>query len=195
MQFVDSGWIRALELPAKITGGLSVACAVIWLLDGSDSLNLDDVASWLRPVILIIWISSSCLFGASLLGEAWTAGAAHLRKRAAAKDTAAKEAAELQKRNEQRQALVSQLDHLSERETHEAAKALKGGSPSFETWAYSPGAGHLIAKGLVYSLSGTYNQEQFPFIFHDFAWEALLERREVILANEAKFEKLRQRRR
>ena len=192
---MDSGWIKALELPAKITGGLFVACAVIWFLDGTDALNLDEVASWLRPVVLIIWVGSGCLFGASLVGDAWTAGAAYLKKRAETKNAAAKEAAEVKAKDERLKAIVTHLDHLSEKENCEAAKALKGGSPSFESWAHSTGAGQLIAKGLIYSPQGTYNQDHFPFTFYDFAWEALQERREAILKKEAANELERHKRR
>lgn len=192
---MDSGWIKALELPAKITGGLFVACALIWFLDGTDVLNLDDVVSWLRPVILIIWVGSGCLFGASLVGEIWGAGAAYLKKRGETKDAAAKEIAALKAKDERRKAIVAHLDQLSEKETYEAAKALKGGSPSFESWAHSTGAGQLIAKGLVYSPQGTFNQDHFPFTFYDFAWEGLQERKEAILKNEAKYELGRKKRR
>ena len=192
---MDSGWIKALELPAKITGGLFVACAVIWFLDGTDSLKLDDVASWLRPVVLIIWVGSGCLFGATLVGDAWSAGATYLNKRTETKDAAARKAAEVKAKDDRRNAIIINLNHLSEKENYEAAKALKGGSPSFESWAHSTGAGQLIAKGLLYSPQGTYNQDHFPFTFYDFAWEALQERREAILEKEAAYELARRKRR
>lgn len=192
---MDSGWIKALELPAKITGGLFVACTVIWLLDGRGALKLDDVTSWLRPATSIIWVISGCLFGASIVADVWTAGVERLKKRAEAKDAAAKEAAEVAARDERRKTIVAHLDHLSEKENNEAAKALKGGSPSFESWAHSTGAGQLMGKGLIYSPQGTYNQDHFPFTFYDFAWEALQERREAILEKEAAYELKRKKRR
>jgi hypothetical protein len=192
---VDSGWIKALELPAKITGGLFIACAVIWYLDGNDTLKLDDIGSWLRPVILIIWVGSGALFGASIVGDVWAVGAAYLKKRAEKKDDAAKEAAEIKAIEEFRKATIAHLDRLSEKENSEAAKALKGASPSFESWAHSTGAGQLIAKGLIYSPQGTYNQDYFPFTFYDFVWDALQERREAILEKEAVYELERRKRR
>ena len=192
---MDSGWIKALELPEKITGGLFVACAVIWFLDGTETLNLDDVASWLRPVILIIWVGSGCLFVASLVGNAWAAGAAYLKRRAESKSTAAKEAAEVKAKDEHRNAIIARLDHLSEKENYEAAKALKEGSPSFESWEHSTGAGQLKGKDLIYSPQGTYHQDHFPFTFFDFAWKALQERREAILKKEVAYELKRRKRR
>ncbi|MEO0336885.1 MAG: hypothetical protein AAF202_10845 [Pseudomonadota bacterium] len=177
---MDSGWIKALELPAKITGGLFVACTVIWILDGSATLNLKDVGIWLRPVILIIWVVSGCLFVASIISQTWTTGTAYWKRRTDTKEAETKE-----------KSIVAQLDHLSEKETYEAAKALKGGSPSFESWAHSTGAGQLMAKGLIYSPLGTYHQDHFPYTFHDFAWEALQEKRETILEKEAAYERER----
>jgi len=185
---MDSGWIKALELPAKITGGVFVACGAVLLLDRSEALNLNDIASWVRPLVVVLWIASGCLFGASLLADAWSYGVAFWKKRAEEREAEEKKAAAIKTR-------VTHLDQLSEKETYEAAKALKGNSPSFESWAHSTGAGQLMAKGLIYSPQGTYNQDHFPFTFHDFAWEALQERREAILAKEAEYEAARKRRR
>ena len=192
---MDPGWIKALELPAKITGGLFLACAAIWSLDNAGTLKLDAVASWLRPAIMIIWVGSGCLFGASLVSDVWVASIAYLKKRAAAQETAAKQAADIRAIEEHRKSIIAHLDRLSEKEVYEAAKALKGGSPSFESWAHSTGAGQLLAKGLIYSPPGTYHQEHFPFTFYDFAWEALQERREAILEKDALYEIARRKRR
>jgi hypothetical protein len=195
VQTVDSGWIKALELPAKITGGLFIASGVIWFLDRNRALNLDEVATWLRTLILIMWVGTGCLFGTSIIGDVFSAGVALLRKRAAAREVAAQTAAECASKEAARKAILAKLDTLSEREVHEAAKALKAGSPSFESWVHSTGAGQLIAKGLLYSPQGTYNGDHFPFTFHDFVWKALQERREEILSREAAYELERKRRR
>lgn len=192
---MDSGWIKALELPAKITGGLFVACGTIWFLDDKNALNLDEIAAWVQPVIVILWIGSGCLFGASLVGDAWSFGANALQKRVEKQDAIGKETLEKEALEARRSSIIAHLDRLSEKEIFEAAKALKGGSPSFESWAHSTGAGQLLAKGLIYSPQGSYNQDYFPFTFHDFVWEALEERRDTILAKEVEYERKRNTRR
>lgn len=192
---MDSGWIKALELPAKITGGVFIACGLIWYLDGNDTIKLEGIGPWLRPVIMIIWIVSGSLFGMSIVVDIWKAGVDYLQKRSDKKEKANEKAAEIQAMEARREATVAHLDCLSEKENFEAAKALKGNSPSFESWAYSTGAGQLKAKGLIYSPQGTYHDDNFPFTFYDFVWDALQERRESILKREAEYELARKRRR
>jgi len=192
---MDSGWIKALELPAKITGGLFLACGVIWLLDQSETLNLDEIAPWVRPLVIVLWAGSGCLFAATLAGDAWAFGAALFKKRAEKTALMEEQAAQEKAAQEKQEAALKYLDQLSEKENYEAAKALKGNSPSFESWAHATGTGQLIAKGLIYSPQGTYNQDHFPFTFYDFAWEALQERRDTILAKEAEYEAARKKRR
>ena len=70
---MDSGWIKALELPARITGGLFAAAILILLIDGSDALNLDDLGSWARPLCFVIFILAGCLFVFSVVPEVWKA--------------------------------------------------------------------------------------------------------------------------
>lgn len=78
---MDAGWIKALELPAKITGGLFAACVLIWLVDGSDALSLDDLGSWARPLLVVIAILSGCLFVSSIIPEVWQATESHRLER------------------------------------------------------------------------------------------------------------------
>ena len=192
---LNPDWIKALQLPAKVTGGLFVACTVIWFLDTNSTIRVDDLAFWLRPLYMIIWVVSGCLFGASMFADAWAAGVEYFKRRAETKDSASRKMAEVEAKEKQRQAIAAQLDHLSRPEIYEAAKALKAGSPSFESWAHSTGAGQLMSKGLIYSPQGTFNSEHFPFTFHDFAWEALQQRREAILEKEKAHELERKARR
>ena len=68
---MDSGWIKAVELPAKITGGLFVGAGIVLLIDGTNALNLTDIAIWARPLCIIIFILSGSLFIFSVIPEIW----------------------------------------------------------------------------------------------------------------------------
>ena len=70
---MDSGLIKALELPAKITGGIFVASVLIWLFDGSDTLNLDDFGPWARSLSIIVLTLSGCLFASAIIQKSWEA--------------------------------------------------------------------------------------------------------------------------
>ncbi|WP_306005602.1 hypothetical protein [Aquicoccus porphyridii] len=81
IRLVDSGWIKALELPAKITGGLFAASVLILLVDGSDALNLHKLGSWAQPLVVVVVILSGCLFASSIIAEVWQATESYRLKR------------------------------------------------------------------------------------------------------------------
>jgi hypothetical protein len=43
---------------------------------------------------------------------------------------------------------------------------------------------NLMAKGLVATPGGTHNQDYYPFYFLDFAWNALLARKDEFIAKD-----------
>ena len=177
-----SGWIKALELPAKITGGVFAGCVAIYLLDRSGQLDLTLIGVWVRPTVLVAGALSGCLFVASVIGELGAIGQGlwsgrQLKKRA----------------DSDRAQAISHLDRLSEQEVYLVAKALRGGSPSFTSWAHVSGAAQLVDKGLLIQHAGTFNRDHWPFSFKDFAWEEIEKRREFFLEKEKELEAARKR--
>ncbi|MEY8096316.1 hypothetical protein AB9F29_02715 [Falsihalocynthiibacter sp. S25ZX9] len=185
---MDSGWIKALELPAKVTGGVFVACIVIWTCDRVEVLNLDGIGTWLRTTVVLLGILSGCLFVFSVFTDFWNAARGWQKQRV--ENTTQNNAIIAA----QKKSLIH-LDQLSEQENSLVAAALKEDSPSFTYWANASGAGQLIAKGLLYSPAGSYHMDHFPFTFHDFAWEEIKVRRDAVLARETECEERRKRRR
>jgi hypothetical protein len=84
----------------------------------------------------------------------------------------------------QRNQIVARLDHLSEEEIRYIADSLRKGSPTFYSYVHSPPVSILRGKGLVWTPGGTHHQDHYPFSFHDFVWEQLLERKDEFLAKD-----------
>lgn len=177
---LEPGWIKALELPTKITGGVFGACVVIYFLDRSGQLVLADIGAWVRPVVVIAGAVSGCLFVASIIGSIGQ-GAGKLWQ-----DHKQKKA-----HDEQRQAAISHLDRLSEQEIYMVCQALKEGSPSFTSWAFISAAAQLVEKGLLIQHAGQFNQDHWPYTFHDFAWEEIEKRRDFFLKKKREYEAAR----
>jgi hypothetical protein len=64
------------------------------------------------------------------------------------------------------------------------ADALRKNEQSFTAWVHSPYMSNLMAKGLVATPGGTHNQDYYPFYFLDFAWNALLARKDEFIAKD-----------
>lgn len=168
-----SGWVKALELPAKITGGVFGACVVVYLLDRSDYLVLADIGVWARPAVAIVGVLSGCLFLASVISEEW--GSYKAKKGQTAQESVS----------------LAHLDKLSEQETYMVCQALNEGSPSFTSWVQASGAAQLVDKGLLIQHAGQFNRDDWPFTFQDFAWEEIEKRRDSFLEKEREYEAAR----
>jgi hypothetical protein len=79
---------------------------------------------------------------------------------------------------------LKRLDYLSAPEMRYLTDCLRKNEQSFTTWVYSPHAKNLVARGLVMSPGGTHHQDHWPFMIEDFAWEALLARKEEFIAKD-----------
>jgi hypothetical protein len=90
---------------------------------------------------------------------------------------------------------LAHLDTLSEEEVYIVAKALEEGSPSIKWWLHSGGAAHLVHKGLLDQLPGQYMKDHWPYTFRDFAWQAMLFRKEEFLKRSAELEAAKKKRR
>ena len=87
-------------------------------------------------------------------------------------------------RDANRKAVLTSLDYLSHEEIYFAAKSLRSGTPTFYTYVHSPAVGIMVGKGLVWTTGGQHNRDQYPFSFHDFVWEALLDRKAEFIAKD-----------
>lgn len=79
--------------------------------------------------------------------------------------------------------VLARIDYLSGAELRYVAEALRRNEQSFTAYAESPHVATLKAKGFVHTPGGVYEMD-FPFVFLDFAWKALLARKPELLAKD-----------
>lgn len=181
----DANWISALKLPTKVMLGLLITSIALLVLDSKSVINLTEFGALAKPGLVILAVASAALsitgIGAFFV-EQWLAGKKHSL-------LATRREIRAQERREARQqaeaAALARIDHLSPKELRYLADCLKEGSQSFYTYVHSPPVTTLMGKGLVYTPGGTHHQDHYPYTIADFAWKALLERKEEILGKDA----------
>lgn len=182
MSFIpDPHWLNAFKLPTKVVGGLFIASVTLLFLDHYSVLQLSELGS---KTVAIVWVGgviTGCLLLASLVELLTQPFRAKAQTSALAKRRSQRMLEKKLERDEARQNAVDKLDHLSGRELRVVADALREGSPSFYTYANSSAVSQLRAKNLVYTPGGAHHTDHYPFTFHDFVWEVLVERKAEFL--------------
>jgi hypothetical protein len=181
----DLRWIAdALKLPGKVIAGLFLFTLLLLAFDFFDLVSLPDLHALARTAVII----AALLFGA-LCVTAVGAVIAEAVKRRRRPTLVAQRRQIRQKEREQAEAereaqALARLDYLSAEEIRYVANALRKNEQSFTAYLYSPHLSNLMVKGLVATPGGTHNQDYYPFYFEDFAWKALLARKDEFLAKD-----------
>lgn len=182
----DPKWLDALKLPLKATASGAVATTLLLALLAWKVIDTEALGRWVTPTIAVVAVVfwSFTVVGAL---EFLFAPMIEKRKQAAlATRRAVRRREEQEGRDTKRAEALARLDHLSEEELRYVADCLRKGTPTFYTWAHSSAATMLIGKGLAWTSGGQHHGDRYPFSLYDFAWEALLKRREEFLEKEAK---------
>ncbi|MGO7451832.1 hypothetical protein ACCS81_07465 [Rhizobium ruizarguesonis] len=177
----DAKWLDALSLPARVTGGITGACILLLLLDNVGVLPLSVFGAIAWHIVLASGVFFGCLFTGSIVDLAvkqWQIVAKPRRLAAERQAIRDEKATERKEREEQ---VLRRLDYLSEEEIHYVAASLSSNSQSFQTWVNSSGVASLIGKGLVYSTGTQHHRDHYPFSFYDFAWDAIVARRDEFI--------------
>jgi hypothetical protein len=87
-------------------------------------------------------------------------------------------------RLEREAAVLKRLDYLSAEEIDYLADCLRKNEQSFLAYAHSPTVANLMAKGLVATPGGKYHMDHYPYLILDFAWEALLARKDEFITKD-----------
>lgn len=184
MTIPSPAWINALKLPTKIIAGLFVAALVMLILHYYAALDLTVLGAHAAVIVLmaaIVFGSITVTSFAAFIAEPLL----HRRKLTGLK---ARRAIRQEETDAQRKvfeaAAIDRLDYLSDDEIRYAADCLRKNEQSFLGYVYHGPISNLIAKGLVSTPGGTHNQDHYPYYFLDFAWKALLARKEQVLARD-----------
>ena len=183
----DPKWLDALKLPLRLKLAIAAACGALFYLFKSKAITLgafDGVVIALLLVTIVVF-AIVVVFD----GLAWLAKPLSEKRRLSllAKRRSVVRSAQIEQREEQRGAILAQLDHLSRWEVQTVVKTLQGNSPTFYSYVFSPPISMLQAKNLVWTPGGPHNQDHYPFCFADFVWDEILKRREEFIERERAF--------
>lgn len=180
----DPKWLDVFKLPLRTTIAVALANDALLALVLTRILDLGPLGAVALPVLIIVAVVFTAM---AIVGSVYAllAPFREKHKQSALEQRRAIRRKEQDERREQAQeAAIAQLDHLSKEEIAVVAKALRGGSPSFYTYVYSPPVSMLQGKRLVWTPGGSHHQDHYPFSFHDFVWKVLLERKDEFIAKE-----------
>jgi hypothetical protein len=182
---VDPKWLELFKLPLKTTIAVAIASGALLALVFTHILDLGPIGLFALPLLIIVAVASTSI---AVVGgaDALLAPSRARRKQSIIElRRAVRRKEEDERRNQAQKAALNQLNHLSKEEIAVVAKALRDGSPSFYTYVFSPPVSMLQGKRLVWSPGGPHHQDHYPFSFHDFVWQVLLERRDEFVAKDA----------
>lgn len=175
-------WLDALKLPLKITIAVAVSSGLLLALDLNGYLDYGEYAALARAVFITLTVVSSVFVVVGIITVLSSPLWQRQRQSALALRRSVRRKEQEDLRAAERVRVLAHLDHLSEEEIWYVADALKKGSPSFLTYVHSPPVSLLGGKGLVWTPGGEHNRNYYPYSFHDFVWEQLLERKDEFLA-------------
>jgi hypothetical protein len=180
----DPRWLDALKLPQKIIAGLFLFSLLLLLFDHYGVISLAEISGLARPIVIIAALLFGCLSLAAVGALIYDAFMQRhkktllARRREIRREEAERERAQFESR------ALARLDYLSKQEIRYVADALRKNEQSFLTHLYSPPVANLMAKGLVATPGSTHHQDHYPFYFRDFAWAALLQRKDEFIAKD-----------
>src|SRR6266480_2072605 len=171
-------WLNdALKLSVTIFIGLFLFAILALSFDYLGFIRLPEFGSRARPALILEVLLFGSLSVAALgrvIYDIWIQG----HRRSLLSQRREIRRLEVEREHAQYESLVlRRLEYLSREEIRCIADSLRKREQSFFASVRSPLASNLMAKGLVWTPGGAHNQDLCPFLFVDFAWDALLARR------------------
>jgi hypothetical protein len=170
-----------MKLPVRVTLAVALASGVLLLLDSQIVIDLSAVHAKTQTIVVIVWVASS-VFSLGGIVNLLLAQFSERRKQSLFEGRRA--GRKRQKKHEEAQAqarTLKHLDHLSPDELKYVVDCLRNETPTFHTYNESPAVDALQRNGLVWSSGAKNHSDHFSFSFYDFAWEALLARKDEFI--------------
>lgn len=189
MPFPSSNWLIALKLPTRIFVGLFIASLVVLFIDYKALIQLQQFHALARPSVIIGMVVFGCLSFASFGALAYEGISARQKVSLLSKRREIQQNEASAYRVQAEAEALRRLDYLSREEISYVADCLRKNEQSFLAYARSGPIANLIAKRLVGSPGSECNQDYYPFFFQDFAWKALLERKDEFIKKDDEFKR------
>ncbi len=186
---LDPKWLEVFKLPLRAAVAVALAADLLLALVLTHVLDLGPLGPIALLILIILAVVSTTM--AVVGGVSSLLAPLHAKRQQSALQLrrAVRRKEQEERRAEMERSALSQLDHLSKEEIDVVAKALRDGSPTFYTYAFSPPVSILQGKQLVWTPGGSHHQDYYPFSFHDFVWKVLLERKDEFIAKNAAHKK------
>jgi hypothetical protein len=181
---IDPRWFEALKLPARVIAGLFLAATVVLLLDWFAVFKLAEIHALAWPLAMISAVVFGCLSLCALGGVIYDGIQQRHKMTLLAKRREMRRDEMEQRRAEYQKRALKRLDYLSAKEISCVADCLRKNVQSFTSWVDDPDVSNLMAARLVATPGGTHHQNYYPFYFIDFAWEALLKRKDEFVGKD-----------
>lgn len=167
-------WIKALQLPDKITSAVAGACGLLLILDWLDWNDLSKLGTAAKPIVVVFLVLSAILFAASLVakyGPKWFE-TAHLSRK-------------LRESRSYEQGVLAKLDNLNQDEIAVLAEAVRNARTVFFLSEYDATCFGLCEKGLLQNVQhNLMSRNGYQFSFPVFVWEEITRQGEAILARD-----------
>ncbi len=159
-------WIKALQLPNKITSAVLGACVVLLLFDDWGVVDLNKVSEAAWTIVVIVAVFSACLFLISLLAQYGPKGFLLAKMKWASRSEKAHQ-----------KSVLSELDALTDDEISVVAEAALDNRRRFEMAKHDQVCFQLCDKGvLIHSTNSAMPVRGYLFEFPYFVWEELTRR-------------------
>ena len=177
----DAKWLEALKLPLNVNIAIALSSATLIACDRFGYLDFGVSQQFVRPILIVLLVVFGALSFLGLIEPLLAPVKERQKQRLLDIRHQARVERKRDKENKSKKQVLDRLDTLSKEEIRRVADCIRSDSPTFFTYVSSPPVTVLMGKGLVWTPGGQHHQDHYPFSFHDFVWEKILERREEFL--------------
>jgi hypothetical protein len=179
-----SSLLSALKLPARIIAGLFLFCVVALALAYFGFISLAAIDPVAQLLLILGAVLSGSLSLTALIGLFYDRWFLRHKTKLLSERREIRRAEVKRERTEFEAQAVRRLGYLTAAELRIVAKCLRKNEQSFTGWVHSSHVANLAVRRLVVSPGGTHHQDHYPYMFTDFAWEALLARKDEFIAKD-----------
>lgn len=181
LQMLDSGWLKALDMPAHVTSGLAIGSGAVLLAERHELLYIHTLPVWVKAIIGVVFVMSALMALANLSRYGLMRIGAARERQQLAKEQIAQAAAERQRKIEYETDVLRYLDTLNRKKRKTLAYLTTHNEQSFNARIGGSSVSTLVQKGLLVPGKGVASAVEWPYTVPDFVWEELQRRKAEFL--------------